>query len=115
LQERAIEHAVIPWCRENGTAVVGYSPFGHDQFPAPRTTGGRLLAEIATTNGATPHQVALRFLLRFPELFTIPKASTAEHTRDNAAAGDLRLSESELARIDQAFPLGPPPRSLPML
>src|SRR5271157_4409758 len=26
LEERAIEHAVIPWCRQNGTAVVGYSP-----------------------------------------------------------------------------------------
>src|SRR5215468_3205592 len=26
LQERAIEHAVIPWCEQNGVAVVAYSP-----------------------------------------------------------------------------------------
>ncbi len=26
LQERAIEHAVLPWCRSNGTAVVAYRP-----------------------------------------------------------------------------------------
>src|SRR5512140_3426967 len=28
LQERAIEHAVIPWCGQHGVAVVAYSPFG---------------------------------------------------------------------------------------
>jgi diketogulonate reductase-like aldo/keto reductase len=115
LQERAIEHAVIPWCRENGTAVVAYSPFGHDQFPGPRTAGGVLLQEIAAAHHATPRQVALHFLLRFPELFVIPKASNPEHARDNAGAGSLRLSEMELMRIDKAFPRGPRPRSLPML
>ena len=40
LQERAIEHAVIPWCTANGVAVVAYSPFGQDRFPGPRTAGG---------------------------------------------------------------------------
>src|SRR4029077_728671 len=29
LEERAIEHAVIPWCEKRGVAVVAYSPFGH--------------------------------------------------------------------------------------
>jgi len=34
LEERGIEHAVLPWCEENGVAVVGYTPFGqHRQFP----------------------------------------------------------------------------------
>ena len=28
LQERAIEHAVLPWCRERGIAIVAYTPFG---------------------------------------------------------------------------------------
>jgi diketogulonate reductase-like aldo/keto reductase len=27
LQERAIEHALIPWCERHGVAVVAYSPF----------------------------------------------------------------------------------------
>src|ERR1700742_492596 len=40
LQERAIEHAVIPWCEANGTAVVAYSPFGHNDFPSPRSKAG---------------------------------------------------------------------------
>jgi diketogulonate reductase-like aldo/keto reductase len=26
LRERAIEHAVVPWCEAHGVAIVGYSP-----------------------------------------------------------------------------------------
>ena len=116
LRERAIEHAVIPWCEENGVAVVAYSPFGHaGGFPGPHSAGGRVLKEIADRHDSTPRQVALRFLTRRPALFAIPKASNPEHAEENAAAGSLHLSEAELARIDAAFPLGPPPRSLPML
>ncbi len=115
LEERAIEHAVLPWCERNGVAVVGYSPFGHDRFPGPRTRGGRVLQEIADHHGATPRQAALRFLTRKPFLFTIPKAASPDHAAENAGAGMLELSEGEFARIDKAFPIGPVPRSLPML
>jgi diketogulonate reductase-like aldo/keto reductase len=116
LRERAIEHAVVPWCEQHGVALVAYSPFGHaGGFPGPRTAGGRVLKEIADAHGATPRQAGLRFLMRRPSLFAIPKASSPEHAEENARAGDLRLSEAELAKIDAAFPLGPRPRSLPML
>jgi diketogulonate reductase-like aldo/keto reductase len=115
VRERAIEHAVIPWCEHHGVAVVGYSPFGSGRFPGPKTPGGRVLQEIAAAHDATPRQVALRFLVRRPSLFTIPKASSPAHAAENAGAGALRLSDSELARIDQAFPLDLRRRELPVL
>ncbi len=115
LKERAIEHAVVPWCEKHGVAVVAYSPFGHNDFPGPTTAGGRLLHDIAQTHRATVHQVALRFLLRRPSVFVIPKAAQAGHAGDNAAAGDLRLTDAEIARLDVAFPRGKKPRSLPMI
>jgi diketogulonate reductase-like aldo/keto reductase len=75
LEERAIEHAVIPWCSTHAIAVVAYSPFGsRSGFPAPRSAGGRVLQQIADLHGATARQVALRFLLRNPAVFAIPKA-----------------------------------------
>jgi diketogulonate reductase-like aldo/keto reductase len=115
LKERAIEHSVLPWCEEQRVAVVGYSPFGSGQFPRANTPGGRVLAEVAQAHGVTPYQVALRFLIRRPSLFTIPKASTESHVRDNAAAVRLTLSEEELARVGKAFQLGPEPSSLPVI
>lgn len=115
LEERAIEHGVIPWCEKHGVAVVGYSPFGHDRFPGPQTTGGRLLQQVAEAHQTTARQVALQFLVRRPSLFTIPKASRSQHTLENAGARGLRLTEAEIERIDQAFPLGSPSGRLPML
>ena len=115
LQERAIEHAVIPWCERHGVAVVGYSPFGHDRFPGPRTARGRVLQQVADGHGATPRQVALQFLARRPSVFVIPKASHGDHAAENAAAGDLQLTDADVALIEQAFVLGPRPRHLPTL
>jgi diketogulonate reductase-like aldo/keto reductase len=116
LGERAIEHAVIPWCEEHGVAVVGYSPFGHSgRIPGAHTVGGPVLSEIAAAHDATARQVVLSFLVRRRSLFTIPKAANPEHVEENAVAGDLRLTPEEIDRIDRAIPLGPRPRSLPLL
>jgi diketogulonate reductase-like aldo/keto reductase len=115
LKERAIEHAVLPWCERHGVAVVAYSPFGHDDFPAPASAGGKALQRIAEAHAATPRQVALAFLTRAPSMLAIPKASSAEHAAENAAAGALALTKEEVAAIDLAFPRGARPRSLPML
>jgi diketogulonate reductase-like aldo/keto reductase len=115
LQERAIEHALIPWCEQHDVAVVAYSPFGHDRFPSARGAAGRVLADIAAAHAATPRQVALRFLARRRSVFAIPKASTPEHAVENAQAASLDLSAAEIARIEDAFPLGPRPRTLPMI
>jgi diketogulonate reductase-like aldo/keto reductase len=104
LEERAIEHEVLPWCERHDVAVTG-----------PRSAGGRALAEIAAAHAATPRQIALAFLTRRPCLFAIPKASSAGHAAENAGAGELRLSAAEIDRIDAAFPRGPRGRSLPML
>lgn len=115
LRERAIEHAVIPWCERHGVAVTAYSPFGHDDFPAPGSAQGKLLAEIAAAHGATPRQVALAFLTAHPSVFAIPKAGKVAHVEDNAGALHLALSETEIARIDAAFPRGRKPATLPMI
>src|SRR3979490_1081755 len=115
LHERAIEHAVIPWCEAHGVAVVACSPFGHNDFPNPRSEAGRVLQNIAETHGATPRQIALGFLTRRSSVFAIPKASRAVHAAENAGAGNLTLNAGEIRMIEQAFPLGPEPDSLPML
>jgi diketogulonate reductase-like aldo/keto reductase len=115
LRERAIEHAVVPWCERNGVAVTAYSPFGHNDFPEPNSTGGRVLAEIAAAHGATARQVVLAFLTRRPSVFAIPKAGKVPHVEDNAGALRLKLAEADLARIETAFPRGRKPHALPML
>lgn len=105
LEERTAEARVLPWCREHGPSLVAYSPFGSGRFPSPRSAGGRALAEVGKHHRATPFQVALARLLDHEQTFVIPKSSSVEHARQNAAAADLQLTPGELALIDEAFPL----------
>jgi diketogulonate reductase-like aldo/keto reductase len=70
---------------------------------------------MAAAHHATARQVALRFLVRRSCLFTIPRATNPTHAAENAMAGDLQLTEAELAEIDRAFPVDPHPRTLPTL
>ncbi len=103
LGERTIEAHEMPFCRENGIATVAYTPFGRgDWEDAP---GARDLQRIASAHGVTPHAVILAFLTRDELTFTIPKAASGDHVRENAAAGDVTLTADEIAEIDRAFPV----------
>jgi diketogulonate reductase-like aldo/keto reductase len=108
VEERAIEHEMIPWCEAHGVAVVAYSPLGQGRLPSST------LGQVARARGVTPAAMALAFLARRAPVFAIPKASRAAHVEENARAGDLELTEAEVARIDKAFPRGAR-RGLPML
>jgi diketogulonate reductase-like aldo/keto reductase len=114
LGERGIEHEVIPACQRHGVSVVGYSPFGGGRFPSARSKGGKVLGEIADSRAVLPRQVALAFLTRHG-VFAIPKSSRREHVEENAAAADLVLSQDEMRRLDEAFPLGPRRPGVPTL
>ncbi len=106
LKDRTIEHGVLPWCEQHRVALVAYSPFGCGDFPAADSAGGRTLAAIAASREVTPHAVALAFLCRREAVFAIPKSAHAERVAANCAAGSFALASDEIARIDEAFPLG---------
>ena len=112
--ERAIEHAVLPWCEAHGVALVAYTPFGQSAaYYDAGSAQGRVLHAIAARHGATARQVALAWLLRTPGVFVIPKAARAAHVADNARAADLVLDAADIAAIDAAFPLKARPMHLP--
>lgn len=104
LQERGIEHRVLPWCEKNQVAVVAYTPFGRSPIPAESTPRGRVLAGVARKHGVTVRAVVLAFLTRNAGVFAIPKASTIPHVEENATAGDVDLDSDDVSQIDEAFP-----------
>ena len=74
----------------------------------------QILEEVARSTGATPRQVALKFLISRKSVFTIPKASRVSHVEENAAAAEIELSTDDLKKLDAGFPAGEA-RSLPMI
>ena len=71
-----------------------------------------MLEAIAQRHGRTVRQVILNFLTRLDGVFTIPKASNVEHTRENAGGAGWTLSPEDIAAIDRAFPA--PTRDAPL-
>jgi len=102
LTERGIEHRLLPYCAEQGIAVVGYTPFARGKT----RRADDVLTRVADKHDATRHQVMLAFLTREPALFAIPKAASLAHVEENAHAVDVRLDADDLAAIDAAFPVG---------
>ncbi|MEO6014892.1 MAG: aldo/keto reductase [Devosia sp.] len=103
LTRRGIEHDLLPWSGERSIPVMAYSPIEQG-----RLVKHRELQRIADQRRATPAQIALAFVLARPGVIAIPKSGTLEHVRDNAAAADIELSQTELRDLDLAFP--PPKR-----
>jgi len=104
LGERGMELTLLPYCRENGIAVVGYTPFGRSHFSRARSRDNALLERIAEKYEKTPRQVILRFLTRDPALFAIPKASSIPHVEENSGGSGWNLDDGDIAAIDAAFP-----------
>ncbi len=111
LGDRGIERKLIPYCRDNKIAVMGYSPFGHRAFPKPSSKGGQVLRDVAARSGKTVRQVVLNFLTR-DGVFAIPKSGDPDHVRENAGAMGWKLNDDDIAAIDSAFPA--PDRDVPL-
>ena len=102
MSERGAEFELLPWQRAQQMPLMAYSPFDQGGL-----VDHPLLRPLAQRHHATPAQVVLAWLLQQPGVMAIPKASSAEHLRQNWAAQQLRLSVGDLAEIDRLFP---PPR-----
>jgi diketogulonate reductase-like aldo/keto reductase len=103
LSERTIEDHELPWARENGSAVVAYTPLDSPPID-PSKQKYAVLAQIARQHSVSAQAIALAFLVRDPLVFAIPKASRLEHVEANALAGHVDLTDSEIDAIDAAFP-----------
>jgi len=100
---RGIEYDLLPWCAEHRIPVMAYSPIGQ----AGRLLRSAALREVAKRHDATPAQIAIAWGLRHPHVISIPKAVDPAHVRENAATGEIVLTEEDLAAIDAEHP---PPR-----
>ncbi|MEU3273834.1 oxidoreductase [Saccharomonospora sp. NPDC006951] len=91
------DEELLDLCTERGIAFV---PF-FSVFGAGRDSDGRsTVADIAKAHGATPAQIRLAWTLhRAPNVLAIPGTGDPVHVEENVAAGRIRLSSEEVARL----------------
>ena len=112
LASRGIEHDLLPWCQQQRLPVMAYCPLAQ----ASRLRNGRLnhtvVKNIAQARGVTAAQILLAWVISHRGVMAIPKASSIEHVRQNAAVLDIVLNDEELALLDNAYPA--PARKTPL-
>lgn len=89
-----VKNGVLAYCQGNGILLTAYSPIKGSVLKNPA------LRRIAEQHGATPAQVALHWLIRQPNVITIPKSADETHLRENLGALDLQLSMEEFEKLD---------------
>ena len=87
---------VVDYCERNKIAFIPWFPLGAGKV------AGQVLDRIAQAHNATPHQVALAWLLqRSPVMLPIPGTSSVKHLEENVAAASLRLTQQEFDALAQ--------------
>jgi aryl-alcohol dehydrogenase-like predicted oxidoreductase len=90
------DDVLVDRCAAEGIAYAAYFPLG-GFTPLQSATLDRVAARL----GASPHQVALAWLLRrSPTMVLIPGTSSLAHLRENIAAADLVLPSEAVAELD---------------
>jgi aryl-alcohol dehydrogenase-like predicted oxidoreductase len=131
LWERNLETEIIPLLRELGIGLVPFSPLGRgflsgtarraEEYPEgdyrrgdPRFQGANfdanmraaaVVAEVAGELGATPSQVAIAWVLQQGEdVVPIPGTKRRRFLEENVAAGELRLDQRQMRRLNALEP-----------
>ncbi|KAB2846424.1 MAG: aldo/keto reductase [Hyphomicrobiaceae bacterium] len=107
LGQRGIEWSLMDKCRNLKMPIMAYSPLGQGGI-----LRNAVLRRIADKHAVAPAAVAIAWTLRRDHVISIPKASRADHVRENAKAESLRLDADDLSELDAAFP--PPKDKQPL-
>ncbi|HEY6501179.1 MAG TPA: oxidoreductase [Streptosporangiaceae bacterium] len=90
------DDTLVDRCAAENIAYAAFFPLG-----GLRPLQSATLNTVAKGLGATPHQVALAWLLqRSPAMVPIPGTSSVSHLRENVAAASLSLPPDAIAELD---------------
>lgn len=104
LASRGIEYDLLAACQQRDTPIMAYCPLAQAGRLRQSLFDDPHLQQIAQQKSISVAQLLLAWVIRQPGVIAIPKASSQQHVRENAAALNLHLSVEELAIIDRAFP-----------
>lgn len=128
LLDREIENEIMPFCKENGIAIIPYSPLGKGlltgkfnlktSFPTTdarsRMSGFQKekyqsnlrvaegVQKMAQDKGVRSSQIAIAWTLQREEVaICIPGATQPVQCDENASAADITFTQNELTRLDE--------------
>ncbi len=86
----------LEYCQQNNMLITGYTPINHGHIAVEQT-----MQSIADAHHATPHQIALAWLVNQPRVIAIPMSFNPNHQKENLDAADIELTPAEMNQLNQ--------------
>lgn len=99
LNHGPVDDSMREYCDRHGITIVAYRPVER-RLLADRTNSAEVL-DIAAEAGCTPAQLAIAWLIFQRGVVTVPKSGNPSHIDENISALQVRLTDSQLRRLDQ--------------
>jgi len=97
LSERSyVRNGVLEYCQQNNILLTAYEPVGKGRLNVNQT-----LRSIADAHNATPHQIALAWLISQPRVITIPMSLNPGHIRENFESAAIELTKEEFKSLSE--------------
>jgi aryl-alcohol dehydrogenase-like predicted oxidoreductase len=110
--DTSVLNGVVQHCIEHGIQLIAYRPLGGARH-SRRLLSHPVLSDVATRHGAAPAEIALAWLIDLSEaIVPIPGPTRPETVRSVIRAHDIRLTEEDRARLNDAFASGQAVRSV---
>jgi len=101
LNNRSVEHDLLPWCEQHDMPVMAYSPLGGDN---KLVIHDQMLMQMGAAYGCSAAAIALSWVIRSGNVIAIPESGIPAHVRENAVALSLSLAPEELQTLNAAYP-----------
>jgi aryl-alcohol dehydrogenase-like predicted oxidoreductase len=99
----SLANGVLDWCVRNHAAFIAHSPVG-GHWGHQRIANHPELLELAVKYGASPHEIALAWLLSLSDcILAIPGASRRSSIASSVRASQLRLADADLKDLKRRF------------
>ena len=89
------KNGVLEYCQQNNMLVTAYTPINHGHIATDA-----ILQSIADAHHATPHQIALAWLINQPRVLAIPMSFNPQHQKENLDAADIELTPAEMNQLN---------------
>lgn len=98
LKNRRVEADILPYCDEEGIALLAYYPLAHGALASDSKLGS-----LSSRLSKTPSQLALRWLAMRRNVFPIPRASRAVHVEEDVGASGWEIAQEDALELESVF------------
>lgn len=113
LASRGIEVVLNDYLKANNIPIMAYCPIiGQEPDLKEKVHNSPAVKQIAAQHNISIVQLLLAFVMQQEQMIAIPKAGSKDHVMQNRDVLDIKLSNEELALLDEAFPV--PDKRVPL-